>query len=81
MPTQKINETQIRERIQEHLTTLKIPMTMEGLDEVLHDATRKKPGYLQLLEQFLAKSAIQAQWNPSIGNSTPKRSIPLRSGN
>lgn len=32
---------------------------MEGLDEVLHDATRKKPGYLQLLEQFLAKPAIE----------------------
>ena len=36
-------------------------MTDEQLDEVLHEAARTKPAYLQLLEHFLAKPAIERQ--------------------
>jgi DNA replication protein DnaC len=47
----------MREKIQKHLETLKIPMTTEQVDEILRDATQSKPAYLELLERFLSRPA------------------------
>ena len=67
MPNQKPHPKQnpkpsdqtIRERIQLYLETLKIPMTGKQVDEILSDATKSKPSYLQLLERFLSAPANQ----------------------
>lgn len=44
----------LRQRIQQHLETLRIPLTMAQVDETLRTATQDKPSYLELLERFLA---------------------------
>jgi DNA replication protein DnaC len=59
MPQKKQTDQTILERIQLHLGTLKIPMTTEQVDEILSDATKSKPSYLQLLERFLSMPANQ----------------------
>ena len=58
----------MREKIQKHLETLKIPMTTEQVDEILREATQSKPAYLELLERFLSRSA----------NLRRERSVELR---
>jgi DNA replication protein DnaC len=47
----------IREKIHDHLTTLKIPVTSEQVDEILSEAAQSSPSYLELLERFLARPA------------------------
>lgn len=59
MPNQKPNEQTIRERIQLHLTTLKMPVTAEQVDKILSDAGKSQPSYLQFLEHFLSTPAGQ----------------------
>ena len=59
MPNQKPNEQTIRERIQLHLTTLKMPVTAEQVDQLLRDVAQSQPSYLQFLESFLSTPAGQ----------------------
>ena len=68
MPPRQPNDQTIREKIQKHLETLKIPMTSEQVDEILSDAASSKPPYLELLERFLSCPA----------NLRRERSVELR---
>lgn len=47
------------QRILQHLTTLKLPLTNEQIDEILSAAAKSKLSQLQLLEQLLAVPANQ----------------------
>jgi DNA replication protein DnaC len=53
------NDQTLRQRILQHLTTLKIPLTNEQLDEILSAAAKSKLSQLQLLERLLAVPANQ----------------------
>ena len=50
MPNHQRNEQTLRERIQLHLTTLKIPVTAEQVDEILSNAGKTQPAYLEFFE-------------------------------
>jgi DNA replication protein DnaC len=51
------NDQTLREQIQNHLETLKIPLTDPQLDEILAAADKSKLSHLQFLQQFLSKPA------------------------
>jgi DNA replication protein DnaC len=51
------NDATLREQIQNHLQTLKIPLTTEQLDEILAAADKSKLSHLQFLQQFLSAPA------------------------
>jgi DNA replication protein DnaC len=53
------NDQTLRQRILQHLTTLKIPLTNEQIDEILSAAAKSKLSQLQLLERLLAVPANQ----------------------
>lgn len=53
------NPKQIQTTIAQHLTTLRIPVSPEQIDQLLSDAARSKPTYSELLESFLAIPANQ----------------------
>lgn len=59
MPNQKLSDQTIRDQIQIHLKTLKIPVTAEQVDEILSDAVKSQLSYLHLLERFLSTPANQ----------------------
>jgi DNA replication protein DnaC len=50
-------DSTLRDRILQHLETLKIPLTSEQLDEVLGTASKSKLTHLELLERLLATPA------------------------
>jgi DNA replication protein DnaC len=57
MTQPKKDQQTLRERIQNHLTILKNPLTSEQVDEILAAADKSKLSHLQLLERFLSLPA------------------------
>lgn len=51
------NDQTLRNQIQSHLETLKIPLTSVQLDEILATADKSKLSHLQFLQQFLSVPA------------------------
>ena len=51
------NDQTLRQQILRHLETLKIPLTNEGIDEILSAAAKSKLSQLQILERLLAAPA------------------------
>lgn len=57
MTQKRPHDQTLRQQILQHLTTLKIPLQTEQLDELLTTAAKSKLSSLQLLERFLALPA------------------------